>query len=74
MFIIWYLSGISFLSVFLIFLDYHKKRNIHKAVFYVISFFALLIIFKFILLPIFSFYCALIIPPALFIYLLIVRL
>lgn len=62
---------LSSIPVFLIFWDYHKKGNIQKAIVYVLSFFALLFIFNFILLPVFSFYIVLIIPLLLLIYLFI---
>lgn len=65
---------LSSIPLFLIFLDYHKKGNIHKAVVYIISFFVLLFIFKFILLPVFSFYILLVVPVLLFLYLLISKL
>jgi hypothetical protein len=58
-------------SLGMIFLDYHKKENRHKAILYVISFIALLLIFKIILLPLFSFYIVLAVPVLLFIYLLL---
>ncbi len=68
-----FIATISVLGfpVFFIFLDYHKKGNIHKAILYIVSFFGLLVIFKFILLPIFSIYIALVIPFLLIIYLFI---
>jgi hypothetical protein len=61
------------IPLFLVFLDYHKKENIHKAILYIVSFIALLFIFSFILIPLFSFYIMLVIPVLLMIYLLIAR-
>jgi hypothetical protein len=72
MILIQLLTGlICIFPVFLIFLDYHKKGNIQKAIVYILSFFSLLLIFTFILLPLFSFYIVLLIPACLFIYLVI---
>lgn len=65
---------LSSIPLFLIFWDYHQKGNIQKAIVYVLSFFALLFIFVFLLLPLFSFYIVLLIPLALLVYLLISKL
>ena len=68
------ISGLlSSVPVFLIFLDYHKKENRHKAVLFVAFFFALLLLFSIFLLPFFSFYIVLVVPVLLFIYLVIAR-
>ena len=66
-------SLLSSIPVFLIFLDYHKKGNIQKAIVYVLAFFALLFIFKFILLPLFSFYIVLVVPLILLVYIIIAK-
>ena len=66
--------GLSSIPLFLIFMDYHKKGNIHRAIIFILLFFALLFIFKFILLPLFSFYIVLVVPISLLAYLLISKL
>lgn len=59
--------SLSSIPLIMIFLDYHKKKNIHKAILYVLSFIGTILLISQItdynLL-----YLSLLIPPCLFIY------
>ena len=66
-----YLKYISALAPFMIFLDYHKKENIHIAIKYVIAFYVILFLLFEVFVPLFSIWRLLLFPVLIFLFALI---